>query len=336
MPDLLRGLAFTTALLAALPAAGDGAASFDITPCENLLGNNYDSLEPAAKAARLSAFGGCWKRRADAAVRHNYRTVLSRVDNFHFYGKRQAHEQISAKAATANNVLRVRQRTEQDSLRQRFDSEFRALAMNPGDDPREMNKRKGEINQRRKAEQAALQARHRQEREELQRSISQSYLTVDEKLASEVHDDKLNLARQRIAVEKEIERLHGLAVNPEGRLGDGEAAMIGRIQEVEGRVTITGTDGQSMTARVGTPVFHGDVIETGIDGAANIAFIDETAFALSEDSRLVVDEYVYDPSSEPTSSDYSFLKAIFVFTSGLLGRGDIQVDTPIGAIGIRG
>ena len=60
---------------------------------------------------------------------------------------------------------------------------------------------------------------------------------------------------------------------------------------------------------------------------------------MSEDSRLSIDEYVFDPATNEGSTDFSVLKGLFVFTSGLIGRedpDDVNIDTPMGSIGIRG
>ncbi|MDH5722056.1 MAG: FecR family protein [Alphaproteobacteria bacterium] len=118
-----------------------------------------------------------------------------------------------------------------------------------------------------------------------------------------------------------------------------DASPIGAVQEISGDVTVTRTNGTVETASIGTPIYQGDVIETDADGAVNIMFVDETTFAVSEDARLAIDEYVFDPATQSGSSNFSVLKGVFVFTSGLIGRDDpddVEIDTPSGSIGIRG
>lgn len=122
-----------------------------------------------------------------------------------------------------------------------------------------------------------------------------------------------------------------------GSLND--ATPIGALEEVSGTVTITRTDGTVVTGTVGTPIYEGDVVETSGEGAANIVFIDETSFAISENARMAIDEYVFDPETESGSQNFSVLRGMFVFTSGLIGRDDpddVEIDTPVGSIGIRG
>lgn len=118
-----------------------------------------------------------------------------------------------------------------------------------------------------------------------------------------------------------------------------DASPVGAIDEISGDVTITRTNGAVETAELGSAIFEGDVIETSEDGAANIVFIDESSMAVSEDARLAIDEYVFDPSTLDGSTDFSILQGIFVYTSGIVGRedpDDVTIDTPVGSIGIRG
>jgi hypothetical protein len=118
-----------------------------------------------------------------------------------------------------------------------------------------------------------------------------------------------------------------------------DASPVGSVQEVSGDATITRTDGSTENIRIGTPVYQGDIVETEGEGAVNIVFIDETSFAVSENARLAIDEYVFDPATESGSTNFSVLRGVFVFTSGLIGRDDpddVEIDTPVGSIGIRG
>lgn len=118
-----------------------------------------------------------------------------------------------------------------------------------------------------------------------------------------------------------------------------DVSPVGAVEEVSGEATVTRQDGSVETIQIGTPIFQGDVIETNGDGAVSITFIDETSFAVSEDARMAIDEYVFDPSTMEGSQNFSVLKGVFVFTSGLIGRedpDDVTIDTPTGSIGIRG
>lgn len=122
-------------------------------------------------------------------------------------------------------------------------------------------------------------------------------------------------------------------------MGTNDVSPIGAIQEISGEATVTRQNGSIETIGIGTPIYQGDIIDTDESGAVNIIFVDNTSFAVSEDARLSIDEYVFDPSTQSGVSNFSVLKGVFVFTSGLIGRDDpddVMIDTPSGSIGIRG
>ncbi len=117
------------------------------------------------------------------------------------------------------------------------------------------------------------------------------------------------------------------------------AEPVGTAREVSGEVTVTRTDGTVEKVEIGTVVFQGDVIETEDQGAVELIFVDETSFAISEDARMAIDEYIYDPSTQSGSTDVSMLRGLFIFSSGLIARNDpddVNIETPVGSIGIRG
>lgn len=126
-----------------------------------------------------------------------------------------------------------------------------------------------------------------------------------------------------------------LAANESGS----DASAVGIIKEVSGDATITRTDGTSEKITLGMAVHQGDIIETSAQGAVNVVFLDESSFTVSNNARLAIDEYVFDPATQSGETNVSILRGMFVFTSGLIGRDDpddVQIETPIGSIGIRG
>lgn len=121
--------------------------------------------------------------------------------------------------------------------------------------------------------------------------------------------------------------------------GMSDESPVGAVQEIAGSATVTRTDGTTEQLIIGSPIYEGDIVETAEDGAVEISFIDETSFAVSQNAKLAIDEYVFDPATESGSQDFSVLRGLFVFTSGLVGRDDpddVNIDTPMGSIGIRG
>ncbi len=118
-----------------------------------------------------------------------------------------------------------------------------------------------------------------------------------------------------------------------------DASPAGRITAATGDAHIVRADGTRLDAVPGTPLFQNDVIETGKTGAVNMLFADHTAFAVGESARMSIDKYSYSDAHHSGSSFFSMLQGVFVYTSGLIGKNDpgaVNVETPVGTIGIRG
>lgn len=113
---------------------------------------------------------------------------------------------------------------------------------------------------------------------------------------------------------------------------------VGKITEVVGEATIM-RGGEKIIVKVGTEVFQGDVVQTSDKGGVNILFADNTTFAISNNAKLAIDEFIYNADSHEGSSFFSMLQGMFVYTSGLIGKDDpghVGINTPVGSIGIRG
>jgi Ca2+-binding RTX toxin-like protein len=118
-----------------------------------------------------------------------------------------------------------------------------------------------------------------------------------------------------------------------------EAPPIGRVDESIGEVTATRVDGTTVTLAKDSPVFEGDVLETGAGGAVALVFIDDTEFSLGEGGRMVLDELIFDATSMEGSSVFSVIQGVFVFVSGEIASFNPEqmiVRTPVATLGVRG
>ncbi|RTL69328.1 MAG: hypothetical protein EKK41_13795 [Hyphomicrobiales bacterium] len=117
-----------------------------------------------------------------------------------------------------------------------------------------------------------------------------------------------------------------------------QAAPIGQVEATGGTATIVHADGSRTAAAVGTPVFQGDVVETGGDGRLSITFADKTNISLGEGARIVLDKFVYDPGSAGQNSLlFNLVQGAFVFVAGYVApTGDMKIQTPVATMGIRG
>jgi hypothetical protein len=90
---------------------------------------------------------------------------------------------------------------------------------------------------------------------------------------------------------------------------------------------------------VDTPIYLGDVMETGPNASVGLIFIDNTTFSLGEEARMVIDDLIYDPDTGVGSMGISVLQGVFVFVTGEIaasGPNAMVVTTPVSVIGIRG
>jgi hypothetical protein len=121
---------------------------------------------------------------------------------------------------------------------------------------------------------------------------------------------------------------------------------IGKVVVATGSVTVerasavlvqASTAGQAGQANVGDLVYQGDIVTTGADGRVGINFTDGSSFNLSNNARMALDEFVYDPKSASNSTLFSLGKGTFTFVAGQVAKtGDMKVDTPVATMGIRG
>ncbi len=129
-----------------------------------------------------------------------------------------------------------------------------------------------------------------------------------------------------------------LAANPTVISGtDGEP--IGNVENMSGEVFAVRADGTRVELNVGDPVYQGDILESGPEGSIGVLLADETTFSMGEDGRMVLDEMIYDPSTQEGSVSMTALQGVFTFVSGQVAKTDpdaMTLDTPVATIGIRG
>jgi hypothetical protein len=127
-----------------------------------------------------------------------------------------------------------------------------------------------------------------------------------------------------------------------------ETNPIGKVVTASGTVTVEHANAVIVQAnlpaasgagqtKIGDPVYKGDVVQTGADGKVGITFNDGTAFNLSSNARMVLNEFVYDPNGKSNSTLFSLTKGTFTFIAGKVAKtGDMKIDTPVATMGIRG
>ena len=119
-------------------------------------------------------------------------------------------------------------------------------------------------------------------------------------------------------------------------VGESGRSPIGRVEMVTGMATAT-RNGAQIILQVGDRVFKQDLIETASNSSCAISFLDGSAFNLSANCRLVLNEMVYDPGGAGNSQLFNLVAGALTFASGQVAKtGEMKVTTPVATMGVRG
>lgn len=114
------------------------------------------------------------------------------------------------------------------------------------------------------------------------------------------------------------------------------AQSIGHVVKLNGSADVV-RNGVAVTLNIGDNVFKGDVVQCGADSSLGLSFVDGTAFSLSSNARMVLNEMVYDPLGSSNSSLLSLVQGTISFVAGETAKhGSMKIDTPVATMGIRG
>ena len=118
-----------------------------------------------------------------------------------------------------------------------------------------------------------------------------------------------------------------------------DASEIGEISELQGNGEISRQNSEdSLTAELSSDIFSFDDVRTG-NGRLAIEFLDESVVKLTEHSKLVIDEFIYDPDPAKSKLALNMASGTARFITGKLGlinKENISIKTPTASIGIRG
>ncbi len=95
--------------------------------------------------------------------------------------------------------------------------------------------------------------------------------------------------------------------------------------------------GATKVIELGAAVIHKERVETSDKGSVQLVFIDKTTMNIGPNSSLVIDEFVYDPSTGTGKMSASLGKGVLRVVGGnVTHTGGATVTTPVATIGIRG
>tara|TARA_B100001057_G_scaffold70849_2_gene64992 strand:+ start:1155 stop:2255 length:1101 start_codon:yes stop_codon:yes gene_type:complete len=114
---------------------------------------------------------------------------------------------------------------------------------------------------------------------------------------------------------------------------------IGEISELRGNGEITRVNSsEALTAKLDSDIFSFDDVRTG-NGRLAIEFLDDSVVKLTEHSKLIIDEYIFDPDPSKSKMALNMASGTARFISGAFGKinkENITINTPTATIGIRG
>lgn len=120
---------------------------------------------------------------------------------------------------------------------------------------------------------------------------------------------------------------------------DSQSSDIGTVVELKGQATAALTDQAVRSLAEGDPIYQNETISTGSGSTLQIELKDESLFTISENTKIKMDSFIYDESSQNGNLAASVTKGIFRFVSGKIEKINpekVNIDTPSGTIGIRG
>jgi hypothetical protein len=111
---------------------------------------------------------------------------------------------------------------------------------------------------------------------------------------------------------------------------------IGGVATLQGGASVTRS---SLTSalKLKDAIFKGDELQTAVNGTLGITFDDATTFSLRPNSRIAVDDFVYQEHGSHNVAAFNVIQGTITFVASAVAKtGDMKVDTPTASIGIRG
>jgi hypothetical protein len=116
------------------------------------------------------------------------------------------------------------------------------------------------------------------------------------------------------------------------------AGPVGQVATLQGSATVTrGNAATAIALQINDPVFQSDALATGADSSLGITFDDETTFSLSANTRIVVNEFVYQEGGSANAATFNVAVGTAAFVASLVAKtGTMKIATPTATLGIRG
>ena len=115
-------------------------------------------------------------------------------------------------------------------------------------------------------------------------------------------------------------------------------SAVGKITEQVNAVPSIQRDKQTISGAKGTGVEMNDAIKT-TSGKVGITFADDTKVEINENSRLVIDDFVYDPKAKTGKLAMKVALGTVRYASGQIAHNNnqnVNINTPTATVAVRG
>jgi len=115
------------------------------------------------------------------------------------------------------------------------------------------------------------------------------------------------------------------------------AQQVGTTTAVNPSAQGAAPSANSVALTVGQRIVHKERIQTSPSGTVQLLFMDKSTLSIAPNTNILIDEFVYDPSSGSGHSAITLAQGAFRLVGGAVShQGEATVTTSAAVIGIRG
>ncbi len=112
---------------------------------------------------------------------------------------------------------------------------------------------------------------------------------------------------------------------------------VGQVATLQGSATVTRGNAAAVALKVTDAIFKNDMLQTGATSTLGVTFDDQTTFSLSANTRIVVDDFVYQEGGNANAASFNVALGTAAFVASLVAKtGNMKITTPTASLGIRG
>ena len=328
-------------LLSALPVS---SALAEAAYCDPQLGRDFDQQTDEVRMARMNLYYDCRLTQDSRFLQGKQRHMLTGIQRWQSRGSLVARTTLRTKRSVFDAELRTIHLRQRNVLDAEYGNQVAELdAARLPSNKAEIDSQQRELTAIYRTALAELRLRQRQEVSLLREDRNQCFKSVQNEIKQLASEDSNSVRDQfltksnRLTIEYQTLKRVQINQSINEYLAELPSGAIGTV--IDGSGTITSSSGDEVDITPGSPVFMGDVVETGSNSGCTIVFVDRTSVRIGSDQRLEIDEYAFDPleKADDEGGGFNILRGVFLFTSGLIGireLSDVEF-TPAGS-GPRG